>query len=274
MFGREQGGIGCFMCHGLGHINERAKVVEDTSPFLREIQSLPSIREYNGADQLACLVLSSNSIKPAGCADLVWLIQSHFQSLRTLSLSQCELGCAGAKSIAKLLALKNIPILELDVSNNGLGDEGTAVVCDAAADSETLAVLNISKNGIGRGGIAGLSRLLSNSATLRSLDVSWNNIRGDAAHILCNGISQSMTLINLNLAWNGLGEANGCNALHDALKWSNVLKTIDLSENRVAYTGACILAKVPSRAFKFVLVYLAQLKNQALGAYHLVGGAL
>jgi len=262
MFGREQGGIGCFMCHGLGHINERAKVVEDASPFLREIQSLPSIREFNGADQLACLVLSSNSIKPAGCTDLIWLIQSHFQSLRTLSLSQCELGCAGAKSIAKLLTLKNIPILELDVSNNGLGDEGTAVVCDAAADSETLAVLNMSKNGIGRGGTAGLSRLLSNSGSLRSLDVSWNNIRGDAAHLLCDGISQSMTLINLNLAWNGLGEASGCNALHDALKWSNMLKIIDLSENRVAYTGACILAKVPPRPSESFSVHLARLKKE------------
>lgn len=232
------------MCHGLGHINEKATVVEDTSPFLREIQPLPSIREYNGAEQLARLVLASNSIRPAGCFDLVWLIQDHFQSLRILSLSQCELGPTGAKSIAMLLALKKVPIVELDLSNNGLGDEGTAALCEAAADSETLAVLKMSKNGIGKGGTAGLARLLSNSGSLRELDLSWNNIRGDAAQLLCDGISQSMTLINLNLAWNGLGEASSCSALHEALKWSNMLKIIDLSENRVGYEGACLLAQV------------------------------
>lgn len=77
--------------------------------------------------------------------------------------------------------------------------------------------------------------------------------RGDSAPALCDGITQSVSLITLNLAWNGLGEANGCRAIHDALKWSSILKFFDLSENRVAYEGACLLAQVWIHPSPFVM---------------------
>lgn len=62
--------------------------------------------------------------------------------------------------------------------------------------------------------------------------------------LLCEGLANSLSLITLRAAWNGFGELSACRALKEALRQGSTLKALDVSQNRIDYEGACLLAQV------------------------------
>eukprot|EP01059_Diplonema_ambulator_P004632 TRINITY_DN14347_c0_g1_i1.p1 TRINITY_DN14347_c0_g1~~TRINITY_DN14347_c0_g1_i1.p1 ORF type:complete len:495 (+),score=47.06 TRINITY_DN14347_c0_g1_i1:55-1485(+) len=112
-----------------------------------------------------------------GIDDMVTSLSNH-PSLTRLNLSGTRLGPEGAASLGEILS-ENASIRHVDVSLNGIEDEGCEVVCKGVLRNRSSAVnsLNLSTNKIGAKGGHQLSMLIRDHVRLREL-VLWRNNLG------------------------------------------------------------------------------------------------
>ena len=99
------------------------------------------------------------------------------------------------------------PLRRLDVSNNQLGNAGTASLARLVAHSRTLNALVVNHNGIGPEGAKELARALAeNTSSVAMLDLSWNDIGPDGTRYLMAMMAhESSTVTDLHLHHNALG---------------------------------------------------------------------
>lgn len=64
----------------------------------------------------------------------------------------------------------------MDLSNNPLGDSGTAELCLAIAKTETIRSLRLSRCGIREAAMHGLQQALVHNSSIVDLDVSFNEV--------------------------------------------------------------------------------------------------
>ena len=125
--------------------------------------------------QLSSLDLSMNEIGDAG----VEAVANGSLSLKSLYLLGCQIGPAGAKTLAKAKPLANLEVLAL--SGNNLGDAGAQALAKSTA-LRNLHTLDLCANGIGDSGALALAQ--SNQLKkLKVLELFGNEIgsRGSAA---------------------------------------------------------------------------------------------
>lgn len=194
--------------------------------------------------QLRLLDLRDNPKKlgPRGIQPIVDKL-SLAKDLQELNLSNCRMGHFGAKAIGSV----NLPssLKTLDLSHNGIGNDGAwklAPVLDSLVNLESLL---LSKNQIGDDGASEIGHHLPSN--LKLLVMRGNDIGDVGADAIAAAVANSK-IAELMLANNNIGSA-GAIALAQVVAQSSCLQELDLNENEVGDDGAAALAKslmVPS----------------------------
>jgi len=194
--------------------------------------------------------------------------------VRELNLSSNNFGAAGAQSFVlfmtaqqKMMKRKALPFLDrLDMSNNDLGDEGTAQLTNAITKSTSskrpqeksirqslinathntsadhqLVDLKLSSNSIGSVGIETIMDQLRNKHDLLSLSLDKNAIGDQGCQLVAASLQSMKSLSRLNLSFNQIG-SRGINSLMRSLIACDSITYLGLSGNILRISGAIALA--------------------------------
>jgi hypothetical protein len=201
---------------------------------------LMRLRSKCDVPMLQHLMIDQNAIRSDGAAILAQAIISCNVPLKSLDISNCQLGELGAVSLVDILCAPDIPLETLVADSNSLGDAGVAAVADVVP-SGPLIRLSLRKNMAGKAAGRSLGSMLADTETLEQLDLSWNELRGEAAVALSEGLASNRSLKRLNVSWNAFGDPKPMSALAVALS-DCVVEHLDLSENRLGPKSCFILA--------------------------------
>lgn len=133
----------------------------------------------------------------------------HAKDVVNLELSLQGLGDDGSVAAAQALhGNKRVAIVNL--SANGISFAG----CKAwgaflGLSSSSLLTLDLSRNGIGASGAACLARGLAHNTALRTLLIDGNNVGNFGAQSMVQPLSSNVTLVALGLTSNGIATAVG-----------------------------------------------------------------
>jgi len=174
-----------------------------------------------------------------------WLVDklSLATNLEELNLSNCRMGHFGAKALGDTSLPSSLKVL--DLSCNGIGNDGTWKLAPALKDLTNLESLLLSKNQIGDDGASEIGHQLPDS--LKILDMRDNDVADVGAEMVAAALVKSR-LERLMLANNKIGSP-GATALSQVVVQSSSLIELDLNGNGIGDDGAAALAKslvVPS----------------------------
>jgi Ran GTPase-activating protein (RanGAP) involved in mRNA processing and transport len=131
---------------------------------------------------------------------------------------------------------------ELDLSRNGISDEGAKIIGDILGTLKFLKNLNLSSNRIGTKGAKKLAKGLGLS-NLVFLNISHNNIKNMGAWSIGKALSKNKTLLSLGLADNKISD-RGAHFLSESLKSNDTLEELTLGNNSIRSKGANFLAEM------------------------------
>lgn len=205
---------------------------------------LSPLIDPDGTLALSTLALSFNPLGEAGGAALGAALRTgRLPKLTALELHGCELGSAGATSLASGLPMA-ISLAHLNLCSSALGDGGAIAIAAALPSAPSLLELLLSHNNLTDASAHALatslvkrSSGLASGCKLRTLSLSNNKLRDAAAAALAEAIGAHRTpgwrlhLESLDLRNNKLGP-EALLALGDALVRNRSLISLDLSANR------------------------------------------
>ncbi|ODN04727.1 Leucine-rich repeat-containing protein 16A [Orchesella cincta] len=164
-------------------------------------------------------------------------------ALKQLSLSTCKLSLEALKQLLLGLACnESTADVELDISSNGLGQQGAHVLESCLHGIKCLASLDISDNNL-EGDLAGVVTAASKNKSLKHLNLGRNLQSTKSKHVaqVMEAIEEDCVLQTLSLADSKLkGELY---SVINALGSNQCLQNIDISGNQMGDVGARLLAK-------------------------------
>ena len=167
---------------------------------------------------------------------------SSYLQLQNVGLKGRRLSDAPATVLAEAIKTNSASLSKLDLSENEIGEAGTAALSEAIILSSMLTVLNLSENGICDTGAAALAEGIKLNSTISELNLSHNEIGDTGAAALAEGMKLNSTLTELNLSQNRIGDTGGF-ALGEGMKLNSSLTELNLSQNRIGDTGAFALGE-------------------------------
>lgn len=192
--------------------------------------------------------LGSTSLTPEALYQLLDGLGPHCP-LKELSIPSNKIGPSGAALLVDFLEAKGaakgavnhpaMPYLNrLDLSNNELGNDGTARLTRAVAKrvKNPFVDLRLSSNDIGHGGIETImNKLLQHSIVSLSLDK--NNIGDQGCQLVAASLQSMPSLSRLNLSFNQIG-SRGVTTLMKSLIACESITYLGLSGNIMKISGA------------------------------------
>lgn len=140
-------------------------------------------------------------------------------------------------------------ITDLNLSRNGLGDDGFLTFGHVLKNNGSIKTLDLSHNGLGERSALVLKDIFRNNNALEAVDLSWNNFNTPAGtnsplndfctwvllpgtKAMCQGLSMNETVTSLSLAWNGIEDKAAAVPFAPFLRGATALQFLDLSSNR------------------------------------------
>lgn len=110
-------------------------------------------------------------------------------------------GNANARALKTILSGNN-SIVELDISNTGIDDEGLIEISEGLKNNKTVTSLNLSKNHFGKIGAESLKKALEANLSLKNLDLSRNALGFNSINsLLCSCRSDIIVKTNGNFVF-------------------------------------------------------------------------
>ncbi|XP_007889513.2 ribonuclease inhibitor-like [Callorhinchus milii] len=135
-----------------------------------------------------------------------------------LNLSNNDLGDSGVKRLCEALRNPECKIQSLWLSYNSLTADCTEDLVSALSTNYSLMELNLSNNDLGDSGVKRLCEALRNpECKIQSLWLSYNSLTADCTEDLVSALSTNYSLMELNLSNNDLGDS-GVKRLCEALR--------------------------------------------------------
>ena len=120
------------------------------------------------------LDISLNNIGDDGIAHLATALQTN-TTIKILNISSNHgIAVNGAKSLGRALSV-NSSLVQLDISDTCIEDEGVAHIANALQTNTTMKILYVSDCGISDKGAESLARALSVNSSLEKLVISLNS---------------------------------------------------------------------------------------------------
>ncbi|GKT36349.1 hypothetical protein ADUPG1_009330 [Aduncisulcus paluster] len=147
------------------------------------------------------LDISDNCITDGGGVILCGSVRNCV-TLKSLGLAHCGVGRASMNLLASVLRVRH-NITELDVSGNGLGDEGVARLI-ASVRASRLESLCLNNNSLSNTSVTSLSESMKDHPSLRTLSLRSNSISYNGILVLSRCIPFCPQLKRLHLGGNPL----------------------------------------------------------------------
>lgn len=160
----------------------------------------------------------------------------------SISLSHHGLGSAGTRAAAVPL-VTNTKLLEVDLTDNWMGDVGGIAIANMLKENCYISTLNLSENHLGLNAIEALCKTLQEyNTTVQHLNLSKNNLDEKSAVPISNLLVSTQKLESLNLSNNNFDATSG-ESLGFGISENTSLKYIDLSWNHFRNKGAVNIVK-------------------------------
>jgi len=165
------------------------------------------------------------------------------QSLKELGLRACYLGAAGATSFGAFARglSPNTSLKELNLKDNGIGNDGAMELADALRGNKVLERLDLSSNGIDGPEAVTVIKALWESKSLTHLYLSDNTFGGnynDRYTVFPEGLPKNTTFECLDL--------DGCHlnpgdllAIFECFDGSTSLRELNLGQNCISLDDSC-----------------------------------
>lgn len=154
-----------------------------------------------------------------------------FQVLRAENISLSAAGCS------RIEILEQTRLDTLCLSNNALGCQGVATVCQALARCSRLRLLELDGCGIKLEGAKALRELLREHIRIQEISVANNQLGDDGGVEVCMGVAESNSLKCVNLAHNGIFSDSAAETIADMMRTCQTLVKLVLSGNHLDHVG-------------------------------------
>ena len=128
--------------------------------------------------------------------------------------------------------IANQTLRYLDLSSNKISEKGVINLSSYLVRTRSLLSLDLSNNLIGNEASFALGLVLKENTRLRILKLAMNRLDDENGARIIKMIAKNKYLEELDMSTNNLGE-NVVEATNEALKFNNVLKTLNLSYSDV-----------------------------------------
>ena len=155
--------------------------------------------------------------------------------LRVLVLKSNNFTCHGAKYLGELLKLNNF-IEELDISSNGIEDEGIMDLCQGIRINSPVIRLSFANCNLKEKGIICLLTHLQMVRALRSLNISRTLIMGDTNETtksLAHFVQKNTELKCLNLSFSNLRDFDINYLVRYGFSNESKIESLDLQANKI-----------------------------------------
>ena len=122
----------------------------------------------------------------------------HDNALQNLIISHNKINIL---NIAQALKF-NMKLQMLDISHDGISDDGAVAISECLKYNCTLQELDISYNEISNVGIINIGKALQTNTALQILDLSYNKLSDDGVVTFCKYLKQNDTLHQLKVSYN------------------------------------------------------------------------
>lgn len=162
-------------------------------------------------------------------------------SLKTLRIHRCKLEYAHCQALIQII-MKNDTLVELDLSNCDLGDDGALCVAKFLMNSPKLKSLNLTNNNIHQKGAEGIgfSLLNMNQRNFQSLDLRLNPLRRDGTMGILRALVRCSIPRILSLS-GCLFDDDIPERVAQMIEMNDSLKKLDISNNWFGDEGGDLL---------------------------------
>ncbi|WP_164503774.1 leucine-rich repeat domain-containing protein [Rickettsiales endosymbiont of Stachyamoeba lipophora] len=169
-------------------------------------------------------------------------------SISTITVTQYYTHNIGPQLINDLLSSlhKCNNLQSLNLSSNGIGDDGIKYLKKALSDCTKLETLNLSSNGIGDEGAKELADTISNCTSLASINLSANEIRNEGAKYLSEICTLRTSFYHLDLTNNQI-EMETIEYLARKLSQYEIFSIVKLSFGNIGVENARALGEFISK---------------------------
>nr|XP_061796637.1 NACHT, LRR and PYD domains-containing protein 12-like [Nerophis lumbriciformis] len=192
------------------------------------------------------LYLHGNDLSDEGVEILLKGLTSPHCILKVLNLSECKITKRECVSLAEALKLTPSHLQELNLSFNGLSDEGVEILSKGLASPHCiLKVIELRKCLITKRGCVSLAEALKlNPSHHQELDLSYNNLSDEGVEILSKGLASPRCILKVLKLSQCEITAKGCIPVAEALKLNpSHLQELDMRDNSLSDEGVEILSK-------------------------------
>ncbi|XP_062393581.1 NACHT, LRR and PYD domains-containing protein 3-like isoform X2 [Sardina pilchardus] len=228
---------------GLKHTNCKLETLRLAACKLSEKSCGIVATVLQSPNSLIDMDLRHNVLRDSGVQLLSKGLSSPHCKLQTLRLADCKLTDKLCEIAASILQSPN-SLLQLNFSNNDLGDSGVQLLSKGLSSSNSiLQILRLADCKLTDKSCEIVASVLQSPNTLQQLDLSDNNLRDSGAQPLCKGLSHFNCKIHTLRLSDCLISEKGCGFLASALTSSpSHLKELDLCYNHPGKSGLKLLS--------------------------------
>ncbi|XP_063059895.1 NACHT, LRR and PYD domains-containing protein 12-like [Engraulis encrasicolus] len=228
-----------FVCKGLSSPHCKLQTLRLSGCQLTDKSCEFVVHALQSATPLLEMDMSNNALGDSGVEFICKELSSPHCKLQTLRLSGCQLTDQSCEVVANALQSANT-LLEMDLSNNALGDSGVEFICKGLSSPHCkLQTLRLNRCDLSKASCDMMASVLQwSSSPLRELDMSDNNLQDEGVELLCVGLKHPQCkLETLRLSGCQISP-KGCSFLASALKSNpSYLKELDLTYNHPGEAG-------------------------------------
>ena len=221
------------------------------------LKSLGNILELNN-NSLKFLNLSHNNFDDNSCKNLFNSL-INLKYLYSLNLSNNKIGSSGILN-AYLFFLKNTSLNTFLISHNLLGDKGTTLLVDYLLKNQKLFLrsLDISFNGIQDNGVRFFCEYLKSNTKLISLFIGGNYIRDEGIAILTETLFENnLNKISYLFLENNALTSKSADSLSKIISYFPFINSISLKTNKIKDDGVFKLFKNLQSESKIISINLS-----------------
>ncbi|OHS93833.1 hypothetical protein TRFO_02355 [Tritrichomonas foetus] len=187
--------------------------------------------------------------------------------LVSLNLSGCDLSQEPCDVISRRFS-EGWGIIDLNLSENPIGDNGISYLLNTLAENDTIVSLNLADTQISSELSNDFHYYLTSTTTLRDLDVSRNNFGDSVANVLADVLPNQDTIVKINLTKCRITD-DGSLALGRSIALNHTLKKISLRDNFLSQQNGFELVEIlqPNETIRMIDVSSNQIDCFALDAF-------
>eukprot|EP00941_MAST-03F_sp_MAST-3F-sp1_P002214 g2214.t1 len=213
--------------------------LDPVAPFLAPI--IKRLKEGERSPDLICLRIGGRELGDDGAKHLAGAIHGN-TNLEQLDLTYNGIGDDGTLALAAALldgaVTGCMPLFRLSLRHNRfIGDEGAIALASVLESSRTLTDVDISMNRIADAGASAIANALESNKVITSIDLGGNWISDKGAVALAKSLISNKTLRRFQLDGNKIS-ANGLESVKRAVSFhNNTLHTVNLKHNNPKSDG-------------------------------------